>query len=86
MAEFKTDGDIKDMAEMLDMVSDKIPKLLKGVMDNLYSVESAKNMGQAVGALYKELIESGIPEEAALKMATDYMISVKDVSKMANND
>lgn len=85
MSDFKTDNDIKKLGEVLDTVSEKIPKLLQGVMENLYSAEAGKNMGQAVGSLYKELLESGIPEDVALKMAQDYMISFKDVSKMAND-
>lgn len=82
MSEFKTDGDIKQIGEVLDTISEKIPKLIKGVMDNLYSAEAGKNIGMAIGSLYKELIDSGIPEEVALDMAKDYMFSFKDVSKM----
>jgi len=37
-------------------------------------------MGQAVGGFYKELIESGIPAEDALKMTKDYMLSIKDLA------
>ena len=75
MSEFKTDGDIKQIGEVLDTISEKIPKLIKGVMDNLYSAEAGKNIGMAIGSLYKELIDSGIPEEVALDMAKDYMFS-----------
>lgn len=84
MSEFKTDGDIKQIGEVLDTISEKIPKLIKGVMDNLYSAEAGKNIGMAIGSLYKELIDSGIPEDVALDMAKDYMISFKDVSKMVD--
>jgi len=86
MVDLKTDGDVREMAEMLDMISDKIPKILNGMMESLYSVDRAKTIGQSVGALYKELMESGIPEDAALKMSMDYMISIKDVSKMTKTD
>lgn len=71
----------KEIGELLDEVSDKIPKLITGLMDTLYSAESGKKMGQAVGSLYKELIDSGIPKEDALQMAHDYMLSLKDISK-----
>ena len=58
----------KEIGELLDEVSTKIPKLLSSLMDTLYSVESGKKMGQAVGVFYKELLESGIPQEDALKI------------------
>jgi hypothetical protein len=49
-------------------------------MDTLYSAEAGKKMGQAVGSLYKELVDSGIPQEEALQMAKDYMLSLKDIT------
>lgn len=77
----------KEIAELLDEVSVKLPKLINGLVGSLYSADAGKNIGQAVGALYKELVEQGIPKEDALKMARDYMESLKDVTKnfRANN-
>ena len=69
---------------MLDTITDKIPQLITGVVNTLYSAEAGKNIGQAVGSLYKELVESGIPKEAALDMAKSYMLSMKDISAMTN--
>lgn len=77
-------NDVKELAEILDTITDKIPQLINGVINTLYSAEAGKNIGQAVGSLYKELVESGIPEEAALDMAKSYMLSMKDISAMTN--
>ncbi|NMB08730.1 MAG: hypothetical protein GX981_10135 [Tissierellia bacterium] len=77
-------NDVKELAEILDTITDKIPQLITGVVNTLYSAEAGKNIGQAVGSLYKELVESGIPEEAALDMAKSYMLSMKDISAMTN--
>ena len=85
MAENKTDSDMKELGEVLDTITEKIPKLIGGVMGTLYSADSGKNMGKAIGSFYKELLESGIPEDAALEMAKDYMLSIKDISKMVDN-
>ncbi|NLN15664.1 MAG: hypothetical protein GX185_08700 [Tissierellia bacterium] len=82
MADFKTDGDMKGLAEVLDTVSEKVPKLIKEIIGTLYSPEAGKNMGKAVGSLYKELLDSGIPEDVALDMAKSYMISMKDFSNI----
>jgi len=77
-------NDVKELAEMLDTITDKIPQLITGVVNTLYSAEAGKNIGQAVGSLYKELVESGIPKEAALDMAKSYMLSMKDISAITN--
>ena len=65
--------------EILDVVSNKIPSLLRDLHGVLYSKDSAENMGDAIGTFYKKLIESGIPEKDALEMARGYMINLKDV-------
>lgn len=75
----------KEIGELLDEVSTKVPKLILGVMQSLYSADAGKSMGQAIGNLYRELVESGIPQEEALKMAKDYMLSIKDISGAFTN-
>lgn len=85
MSEFKVEG-AKEIGEILDAVSDKVPKLISGIVSSLYSAEAGKNMGQAVGSLYKELLESGLPEDVAIEMAKNYMLSLKDISKFVDKD
>jgi hypothetical protein len=79
---FESNGDMKDVAEMLETVTEKLPKLINGIIGTMYNAEAGKNVGQAVGALYKELLESGIPKEDAIKMARDYIMSLKDIPGM----
>ena len=71
---------VKEIGQLLDEVSGKVPKLIGGILETLYSAEAGKKMGQSVGNMYKELIESGIPESEAIKMAKDYMLSIKDIA------
>lgn len=73
------DNDIKDLGAILDTVSEKVPNLLREVLSSLYSPQAGSDMGKAVGAFYKELVAAGIPGEEAIKMARDYMISLRDV-------
>lgn len=75
----------KEIGELLDEVSTKVPKLILGVMQSLYSADAGKSMGQAIGNLYKELVDAGIPQDDALKMAKDYMLSIKDISGTFSN-
>jgi len=71
--------DVEELREVLNVVSDKIPGLLRGLRDVLYSKESAENMAESVGTFYKKLVESGIPKEDALEMARGYMINLRDI-------
>lgn len=70
---------VKELSELLDTVSEKVPKLIKELMSSFYSEESGKQMGRAVAAMYKELVDSGVPAEEALKMAKDYLNTARDV-------
>ena len=71
--------DVEELREVLNVVSDKIPGLLRGLRDVLYSKESAENIAESVGTFYKKLVESGIPKEDALEMARGYMINLRDI-------
>ncbi len=75
-----SDIPVKEIGELLDEISSKIPKIIKGLLDTMYSTESGEKMGQAVGAFYRELVKSEIPAEEALKMAKDYMLSLRDLT------
>ena len=63
----------KEIAEMMDMVSDKIPTLIRGVLDSLFSPEAAANIGKSVAVFRKSLIEGGIGESEAQEMTREYL-------------
>ncbi|MHC1695142.1 MAG: hypothetical protein AB9835_07700 [Eubacteriales bacterium] len=44
------------IGEILETVSTKVPKLIGDIIGTFYSPEAGKNMGKAIGALYKELV------------------------------
>lgn len=75
---------MEELSEMFNVMSEQIPNLVNSLLKTIYSPEAAANMGKAVGGLYKELVDSGIPQDAALKMAGDYMLSLKDITKGFN--
>lgn len=76
---------VKEIGELIDELALKIPPLLKEIMATFYSVEAANNMGAAVGAFYKKLLEYGISQEDAMKMTHDYLNTLKDVAKVEGN-
>ncbi|UCH57201.1 MAG: hypothetical protein JSV18_07670 [Candidatus Bathyarchaeota archaeon] len=63
----------EEIAELLDMISGKLPNLIKGIIESFFSPEAAKNMGEAVAAFRTSLIEGGIPEDEALAMTREYL-------------
>ncbi|NLM96977.1 MAG: hypothetical protein GX175_05120 [Halanaerobiaceae bacterium] len=70
---------VNELSQLLDTVSEKIPRMIKDIMISFYSEESGKQVGKAIAAMYKELVDSGIPADEALKMAKDYLNTIKDV-------
>lgn len=70
----------KEIGELLEIVSARVPKFLNDLLGTLYSAEAGAKVGKAVGAFYTELKNSGIPSDEALKMTKDYMNYVKSVA------
>ena len=79
MTEERKKGEVEELREVLDVVSDRIPGLLRGLRDVLYSKDAAENMADAVATFYKKLVEAGIPKEDALDMARGYLINLRDI-------
>ena len=75
----------QDLAQLLDTVGEKVPKLIKDLLGSLYNKEAGTNMGQAVGAYYRELLDAGIPQEAAIDMAKELSFSLKNM-KIESSD
>jgi len=78
--------DLKDVAEILDVVSTKVPSMIQGIFKAMYSQENGIEAGKAVGGFYRNLIESGIPSDIALRLTERYMFSIRDVVDIAQAD
>ncbi|MGI6689667.1 MAG: hypothetical protein ACOX63_02275 [Christensenellales bacterium] len=77
--EHKSSKDVNELRDVLDTVSERAPKLIRDIIGTIYSKEAGTALGQSVGAYYKALVESGIPQDAALDMANGYAFSIKDM-------
>lgn len=78
--------DAEELREVLSVVSQQVPGLIKGIIASVFSEQAGADMGKAVGAFYKGLKDAGIPDETALKMTENYIstfTSMGDVMKMA---
>ena len=65
--------DPEKIKEILNVVSEKVPKLLRELSHILYGEEEAKQFGTAVATFYKELKEAGMTDEQAFELTRQYM-------------
>jgi len=65
--------DPEKIREILDVVADRVPGLLKELSSVLYGPEQAKNFGVAVAIFYKELKAAGMTDEQAFELTRQYM-------------
>lgn len=72
----------EEVERILSVVSSQIPALIKGIIASIFSEEAGREMGRAVGAFYKSLVESGVPEQIALKMAENYLSTFTNISEI----
>jgi hypothetical protein len=76
--------DPEKIKEILDVVSEKIPGLLKELSGLLYSPDSAQRYAEAAAIFYKELKKAGMTEEQAYELTRQYL-STLNFGKMMGN-
>jgi phosphotransacetylase len=76
--------DPEKIKEILDVVSEKIPGLLKELSGLLYSPKSAKQYAEAAATFYKELKGAGMTDEQAFELTSQYL-STLNFGKMMGN-
>jgi len=76
--------DPEKIKEILDVVSEKIPGLLKELSGLLYSPKSAKQYAEAAATFYKELKGAGMTDEQAFELTSQYL-STLNLGKMMGN-
>ena len=65
--------DPKIIGEILEVVADKVPKLLSDISDVLYGEGRAKQYAVAVATFYKELTDAGMDNAQAFQLTQQYM-------------
>jgi len=78
-----SDSDIptKEIGEMLDTVTEKLPKLFKVLRESIFSAQVGSEIGVAVGNFYQALVEKGVPEDRAADLTTDYLRTLTNIGK-----
>lgn len=75
----------EDIAIILDTVSEKIPAMIKGLLEAFFSPEAARDMAASVAEFRKTLIDGGIPEDEAMDMTREYMRTVTNWKSMVGD-
>ena len=73
--------DPQKIKEILDVVAEKVPGLLRELSSILYSAESAKQYAEAAAIFYKELKNAGMSEKEAYELTSQYL-STLNMGKM----
>jgi len=63
----------EEVKQILSAVSTEVPTLIKSIIASVFSEEAGRSMGKAAAAFYKELKDSGMPDNVAVKMTEDYI-------------
>ena len=81
--------DPEKIKEILDVVSEKVPGLLKELSSLLYGPESAKKYAEAAAIFYKELKKAGMTDEQAFELTSQYLSTLnfgKMISKFGRRE
>ncbi len=65
--------DSQKIKEILDVVAEKVPGLLRTLSELLYSPKSAKQYAEAAAMFYKELKSAGMSDQQAFELTRQYM-------------
>ena len=81
--------DPEKIKEILDVVAEKVPGLLKQLSELLYGPKSAKQYAEAAAIFYKELKSAGMNDQQAFELTRQYMstLSLGNImGKVAHHD
>ena len=76
----KASDEAEEVREILSVVSEKVPALIKGLMSSVFSADAARDMGKAAATYYSELKAGGIPDEVAVQMTKEYIGTFSKIS------
>lgn len=69
--DIEVDG-IEGVREVLDVVSERLPHLMRGVYDSVYSPDKLRTTAESFATFYKTLTDSGIPAGVAAQLTQEH--------------
>jgi len=62
--------DAESVREILDVVSERIPNLMRGINDALATPEAMENMAKSLAVYHRTLIDAGMDQDLASRLTT----------------
>lgn len=76
---------IEDIKELFGVINQEVPGLIKGLLNALYSAETAEQFALGIGTIYKTLTEQGLPDDLVLAMVNKYADSINVIGSAMQN-
>jgi len=67
-----------ELREVLDVVSERIPGLMQGIQEKIFSPESSKQMAESIAQFFRTLIDAGISREIANSLTMMHMSNLQE--------
>ena len=68
---------VEGIREMLDVMSDRLPHLMRGIHDTIYSPDRVQTTAEAFASFYKTLVKSGMPDYLAADMTRQHFATLQ---------
>ncbi|NHJ46701.1 MAG: hypothetical protein FK733_02825 [Asgard group archaeon] len=76
---------VEDIKDILTVVNEQLPILIKGLFSSLYDAKSAEQYAQGIATIYKTLTEQGLPPEMIEKLVMNYSESLNVIGTALKN-
>ncbi len=69
------ENDAQEVKEILEAVSEHVPKLLNEITEALFNAEKTEAFAESVAKFYKSMVDAGMDEEKAFELTQKFMDS-----------
>ena len=83
LEEFEVEG-VEGVREVLDVVSERIPNLIRGIQETVYSPENLKKTSDALVTFFKNLVDAGMAASEAAEMTKMQMLAMQHLGLLTS--
>ena len=73
------EDDMREFKEVMNTLKETVPGIIRGIVDAIYSGNSAEEFGKQVANFYKSMIDAGMDKKEAYELTKEFMES-RDIS------
>lgn len=68
---------VEGIREMLDVVSERIPHIVRDIQERVYAPDRLKETAEAFASFYRTLVDAGMPAHAAADLTRDHFANLQ---------